>query len=100
MKKAKARMVTAKKRMGRPAASKKSAPKTAARTRAPKMDTVIRRADQDVLLGALTDLLEVTVEVRELLSEIRDALVAEQEAESGEVDTVIIAEEENPESEE
>jgi hypothetical protein len=45
----------------------------------------------------LTDVVEISVEIRELLAQIRDALVEGEKAEPEGVDTVVIAEAEVPE---
>jgi hypothetical protein len=59
------------------------------------------KADQDALvLKALTGLLDVSTQMRELLEEIRDALVEGETAEPERVDTIVIAETESPESSE
>jgi len=99
MNKTKARAASVKKRSRRSVAVKKSAP-GAARTRSLSPQAVAARtkADQDDrVVKALTDLVEVSVEIRELLAQIRDALVEGEEAEPQAVDTVVIAEAEVPE---
>jgi hypothetical protein len=103
MEKAKARGASAKKRPGRGVPAKKSAPRSA-RTRSLSQPAVAARGkvDQDRLVEVLTDLVEISVEMRDLLMQIRDALVEDEgeEAEPDEVDTVVIAEAESPESSE
>ena len=97
MKKTKAGATSAKKPARTTIAAKKSAPR-AARTRPSSQQAVAMRTKEDQgVLGALTELVEISVEIRELLAQIRDALVEGEEAESEEVDTVIIAEAESPE---
>jgi hypothetical protein len=99
MKKTEARAASIKKRSRRSVAVKKSAPGSA-RTRSLSQQAVAARtkADQDDRVArALTDLVEVSVEIRELLVQIRDALVEGEEAEPARVDTVVIAEAEVPE---
>ena len=98
MDKAKARAASVKKSSRRGVPAKKSAPRSA-RTRPLSQQAVAAKAkaDQDSLVGVLTDLVEISVEIRELLTQIRDALLEGEEAEPGEVDTVVIAEAESPE---
>ena len=56
------------------------------------------KADEDALvLKALTGLLAVSTQMRELLEEIRDALVEAETAEPERVETIVIAETESPE---
>ncbi len=98
MKKTTSRAASVKKPSPRGMVDKKSAPRSA-RTRPLPQKAVAARAkvDQDALAGALTELVMISREVRELLAQIRDALVEAEEAETGEVDTVVIAEAEGPE---
>jgi hypothetical protein len=92
MKRPKQGTASVKARSSRGAAVKKSAPRKV-RTQ-PSRPAVAARAksDQEGLVAALTDLVEIAVEIRDLLAQIRDALVEGEETESGEVDTVVIAE--------
>jgi hypothetical protein len=101
MKKTKAMATPVKKSPLKAMPEKKSAPRPA-RTRSVSRQAAGARAkvDQDVLVGALTELVKVSIEIRELLTEIRDGLAEAEEAAAGEVDTVVIAEAENPESSE
>jgi hypothetical protein len=101
MKKTKAMATSVKKRPLKAMPEKKSAPRPS-RTRPVSRQAVAARAkaDQDVLVGALTELVKVSIEIRELLAQIRDGLAEAEEAAVGEVDTVVIAEAENPESSE
>jgi hypothetical protein len=101
MKKTKAMATPVKKRPLKAMPEKKSAPRSA-RTRSVSRQPVAARAkaDQDVLIGALTELVQVSIEIRELLAQIRDGLAEAEEAGTSEVDTVVIAEAENPESSE
>jgi hypothetical protein len=101
MKKTKATAMPAKKLPPKAMPEKKSAPRPA-RTRSVSRQAVVARAkaDQDVLVGALTELVKVSIEIRELLAQIRDGLAEAEEAATGEVDTVVIGEAENPESSE
>ncbi|MBV8359340.1 MAG: hypothetical protein JO189_15605 [Deltaproteobacteria bacterium] len=97
MEKAKARATSVKKRSGKGVPAKKSTPRSA-RTRSSQQPVAARaKADKDNLAGVLTDLVEISIEIRELLTQIRDALVEREEAEPDEVDTVVITEAENPE---
>jgi hypothetical protein len=99
MKKTEARAASIKKRSRRSVAVKKSA-RGSARTRSLSQQAVAARtkADQDDrVVRALTDLVEVSVEIRELLVQIRDALLEGEEAEPSRADTVVIAEAEVPE---
>jgi hypothetical protein len=98
MKKTRTRATSVNKRSPRGLAAKKSA-RRSARTRSLSQQAVAGRAkaDQDKLVGTLNDLVEISVEIRELLAQIRDALVEAAEAEPAEVDTVVIAEAESPE---
>jgi hypothetical protein len=101
MKKTKAMATSAKKRPLKAMPEKKSAPRPA-RTRSVSRQAGVAtaKADQDVLIGALTELVKVSIEIRELLAQIRDGLAEAEEAAAAEVDTVVIAEAENPESSE
>jgi hypothetical protein len=98
MKKTKARASSVKNRSRRGVAAKKAVPRTA-RTRSLSQLAAAAgaKADRDALLGVLTDLVEISVEIRELLAQIRDSLVEGEEAEPGEVDTLVITEAEGPE---
>jgi hypothetical protein len=99
MKKTEARAATVKKSSRRSVTVKKSAPGSA-RTRSLSQQAVAARTktDQDPrVVRALTDLVEISVEIRELLAQIRDALVEGEEAAPARVDTVVIAEAEGPE---
>jgi hypothetical protein len=97
MKKTKASAASAKK-VSRRVTGRKSTPRSP-RTRSLPQPAVAAgaKADQDGLVAALTDLVEISVEIRELLVQIRDALVEGEEAEPGEVGTIVIAEAESPE---
>jgi len=80
------------------------AAKKPARQAAQKRSTTKRSAgaaantERDALLVAMTALLEISTDTRDLLVQIRDALLEEaEELEAGEVDTVVISEAEIPE---
>jgi hypothetical protein len=99
MKKTKAGAASVKKPSRGSVTVKKSAPGPA-RTRSLSQQPVAARTktDQDPrVVRALTDLVEISVEIRELLAQIRDALVEGEEAEPTRVDTVVITETEGPE---
>jgi hypothetical protein len=98
MKKTEARAASVKKRSHRSVTVKRSAPGSA-RTRSLSQQEVAARtkADQDDrVVRTLTDLVEVSVEIREPLVQIR-ALVEGEEAAPEGMDTVVIAEAEVPE---
>jgi hypothetical protein len=96
MKRVQAKTASLKGRSRRSVAGKQSAPRSA-RTRSLSQRPVAAKADQDKrVVAALTELVEISVEIRELLAQIRDALVEREAAEPAEVDTVVIAEAEGP----
>ena len=98
MKKAKVRAASVKESSNKSVAAKKSAARSA-RTRSSSQRVVTARtkADQDDrVLRALTGLVEISVQIRELLVQIRNALVKSEEAEPEGVDTVVITEAEGP----
>jgi len=101
MKKTTAKAPLEKKPARRHVVGKKS-PSRSVRARSSSEPTIatVTYADEDVVLSALTDLVEVSVEIRELLMQIRDALVEGEEGESEEVDTIVIAEGDTSESSE
>jgi len=102
MKKAKVRAASVKESSNKSVAAKKSAARSARRTRSSSQLVVTARtkadqADQDDrVLRALTGLIEISVQIRELLVQIRNALVKSEEAEPEGVDTVVITEAEGP----
>jgi hypothetical protein len=99
MKKTQAKAESLKKRSRGSEAAKQPAPRST-RTRSLSRQAVAARtkADQDGrVVAALTSLVEISVEIRELLAEIRDALVEGEKTEPEGVDTVVIAETEGPE---
>jgi hypothetical protein len=98
MKKAKVRAASVKESSNKSVAAKKSAARSA-RTRSSSQRVVTARtkADQDdPVLRALTGLVEISVQIRELLVQIRNALVKSEKAEPEGVDTVVITEAEGP----
>jgi len=98
MKKEKVRAASVKESSNKSVAAKKSAARSA-RTRSSSQLIVTARtkADQDDrVLRALTGLVEISVQIRELLVQIRNALVKSEEAEPEGVDTVVITEAEGP----
>ena len=98
MKKAKVSAASVKESSNKSVAAKKSAARSA-RTRSSSQRVVTARtkADQDDrVLRALTGLVEISVQIRELLVQIRNALVKSEEAEPEGVDTVVITEAEGP----
>jgi hypothetical protein len=101
MKKTKARAASAKKPSPKGVANKKTAPRSA-RTRSLSQQAVAAKAKagQDGLVAALIELVQISIEIRELLAQIRDALIEGEEAGPAEVDTIVIAEAESPESSE
>ena len=99
MKKAKVRAASVKESSNKSVAAKKSAARSARRTRSSSQLVVTARtkADQDDrVLRALTGLVEISVQIRELLVQILNALVKSEEAEPEGVDTVVITEAEGP----
>jgi hypothetical protein len=97
MKKTKPQVASREKRPRRSATDKKS-PSRSARARPSSQHRVAGRTTADGdggIASALSALVEISVEMRDLLVQIRDALV-EAEAEPEAVDTLVIAETEPP----
>ena len=98
MKKAKVSAASVKESSNKSVAAEKSAARSArARSSSQRVVTARTKADQDDrVLRALTGLVEISVQIRELLVQIRNALAKSEEAEPEGVDTVVITEAEGP----
>jgi len=101
MKKPKARAASETNRLRSNVTAKKSVPRSArGRSLVREARAAKTKANNDALAQALTALVEISVEIRELLTQIRNALVEGEETEPERVETVIIAEAEGPETSE
>ncbi len=80
------------------AAKKPARQATQKRSTTKRSVSAAANTERDALLVAMSALLEISAETRNLLVQIRDALLEEpEELEPAEVDTVVIAEAESPE---